>query len=397
MSAPSPNSPQVPGTELQNAELFGQILNNIGQVCWIADLQTETLLYAGPAFHEIWGSGSASRYPDPNRALEIIHPEDRPHFLSFLEKDILESVEGFYRVVCPDGSLRSLHCRRFPIRNSEGAVCRALEMVRDVTRQRKLEERLCHTHEMEALERMAGGLVHRFNNLLTIVSGYSHILLNQTQAEGAAREDLRRILNASNQAARITGQLLAFSGRQFNQPRRIRINQLLAAMADPLFEVLGGNITVATTFRPDAGYITVDPDQLQRVVIELAANARDAMPNGGLFRIETELVEVSAEQIERWAATGPCVQLRVSDNGCGMDRRIRQRIFEPFFTTKGVNSGGVGLSMVYGIVRQNGGVIDLQSEPGNGTVFRLWFPPAAESEAASQVFDRCLDRNPAAE
>jgi signal transduction histidine kinase len=176
---------------------------------------------------------------------------------------------------------------------------------------------------------------------------------------------------------------LAFSGHQLHQPKLLKINHLLSDMLVRLFVVLGPDIALETIFRPDVGYIEVDPDQLNRAVLELAANARDAMPNGGRFKIETEMVEVAGTQTEiGLGGATRCVQLRISDTGSGMGRQTRERAFEPFFTTKGIGIGtGLGLSMVHGIVRQNGGAIDLQAEPAQGTVFRLLFPPGREPDA----------------
>ena len=203
--------------------------------------------------------------------------------------------------------------------------------------------------KMAALERMAGGLLHHFNNLLTVILGYSDLLLNKAETEDRGREDLRLISDASSQAARITEQLLAFSAHQFTQPKLVNINHLVTDMVAGLSGVLGADITVETTLRPDVDCIRVDPDQLNRAVLELAANARDAMSNGGRFRMETEMVE---------AAGARYVQLRISDTGRGMGRHAQERAFEPFFTTKRLGEGiGLGLSMVYGIVRQSQGAI----------------------------------------
>lgn len=370
-------------SEIERVELFRQIVENIDQVCWLADVHTNELLYVTPAYEELWGRDSASRYLHREWAIESVHPEDRERFLSFLEIEVLEPIEGLYRIVRPDRSVRSLHCRRFPVRDPEGKIYRAVEMVRDVTGQREVEERLRQAHKMEALERMAGGVVHRFNNLLTIISGYSHLLLNKTGGEDPRREELRRISNASNQAARITDQLLVFSGHHFIQPKPVNINHLLAGMVAQLFGVLGPDITVETTFRPGVGYIKVDPDQLNRAVMELAANARDAMPNGGRFRIETEMADVAGGQTGNSVGEpGRCVELRISDSGCGMGRHAQDRAFEPFFTTKGLGKGtGLGLSAVYGIVRQNKGTIQLASESGRGTTVRLRFQSVTEGEA----------------
>jgi PAS domain S-box-containing protein len=388
-TSPLDHIPPVTGTgtpdpsQIENAELFRQIVENIDQVSWMTDVHTKKLLYVGPAFEELWGRGSRSRYLDREWAVENVHPEDRERFVSFLEKEVLEPVEDLYRIVRPDGSVRSLHCRHFPVRDPEGRVYGAVGMARDITDQREAEERLRQAHKMAALERMAGGLLHHFNNLLTVILGYSELLLNKTETEDRGREDLRQISDASNQAARITEQLLAFSGHQFTQPKLVNINHLATDMVARLSGVLGADITVETAFRPDMGCINVDPDQLNRAVMELAANARDAMSNGGRFRIETEMVEVSGAQTDKWVGRpGRCVQLRISDTGCGMGQQIQERAFEPFFTTKSLGERiGLGLSMVYGIVRQSQGAIHLHSEPGQGTVFRLCFPSGIEAEA----------------
>jgi signal transduction histidine kinase len=170
---------------------------------------------------KLWGHGSTSRYLDREWVVDTVHADDRERFLPFLEKEILEPVEDLYRIVQPDGSVRSLHCRRFPVRDPEGRVHRVVGTARDITAQREVEERLRQAHKMAALERMAGGLAHHFNNLLTVISGYSNLILNRTEAEDWRREDLRRISNASNQAARITEQLLAFSGHQFIRPKLV--------------------------------------------------------------------------------------------------------------------------------------------------------------------------------
>jgi two-component system cell cycle sensor histidine kinase/response regulator CckA len=234
---------------------------------------------------------------------------------------------------------------------------------------------------MEAVGTLAGGIAHDFNNLLTIIGGYAQMLLDGTGAEDPRREKLEQILTASNRASTLTSQLLAFSRRQVLQPQVIQVNNLLSNMEALLRRVIGERITVRTELSTDLRCVKADSNQLEQVFINLAANARDAMPNGGQFKIETAMVDSLESGSERDLKAEKCIRFKVSDTGCGMDRHILEHAFEPFFTTKGVGKGtGLGLSTVYGIVRQNHGTIRVTSEQGRGTVFEIYLPAAEEDE-----------------
>jgi len=218
---------------------------------------------------------------------------------------------------------------------------------------------------------------------LMIIGGYSQMLLDSTHSDETRRERLEQILGAANRASILTKQLLAFTRQQVLQPRLVNVNRLLANMEALLRRIIGEHITIQTALDPALSCIKVDPNQLEQVVLNLAANARDAMPRAGLFRIETSMVDATDKQGEDSPrATGRWVRLRISDTGFGMDNRTRERVFEPYFTTKGLGKGtGLGLSTAYGIVRQNQGRIHVSSEPGQGTVFDLYFRAVAEPEA----------------
>jgi two-component system, cell cycle sensor histidine kinase and response regulator CckA len=213
------------------------------------------------------------------------------------------------------------------------------------------------------------------------------MLLEGTQATDPKRERLEQILSAANLASILTRQLLAFSRRQVLQPKLVHVNHLLTNMEALLRPLIGEHITIETELDPEVSCLKVDPHQIEQVVLNLAANARDAMPNGGRFRIRTSMANPPDTRAENSPGeAGKCVQVRISDTGCGMDDRTRERAFEPFFTTKGLGKGtGLGLSTVYGIVRQNGGEIHVSSDPGQGTTFDLYFPCAPESEAESEL------------
>ncbi len=369
-------------TDLQSEERFRQLAENIDQVFWMLDIASNDVLYVSPAFEKVWGCGSAELYRDRSWLLETVHVEDRDRFVSFLDKVKTQTTDVSYRIVRPDGSVRSIHDRGILVCDSNGNPFRVAGIAEDVTAHLELEEQLRQAQKMEAIGRLAGGVAHDFNNLLTIIGGHSQMLLDATPAGDAARKRLEEILGAANRASVLTSQLLAFSRRQVFNPIVVNVNHLLGNMGALLRRIIGEHISIETALDPDLSCIKADPHQLEHVVINLAANARDAMPNTGRFSIETAMVDAPDKPSEECpCGPGRCVRLRISDTGCGMDDRTRERAFEPFFTTKGLGKGtGLGLSTVYGAVRQNQGTIQVSSEPGQGAIFDLYFPAVPESE-----------------
>jgi len=371
-------------TDLQSEERFRQLAENIDQVFWMVDLATSKIVYASPAFERIWGHPISNLYRNRAWLPQTVHPEDRALFEAFIETQESGSAEETYRIVRADGAVRWIHDRAFVVRNPEGEIYRVAGIAEDITERREMEEHLSQASKMEAVGRLAGGVAHDFNNLLTIIVGYSQMLLDTVSAGDTKRDKLEQILNAANRAAILTKQLLAFSRRQVLQPRLVNLNHLVTNLKAMLGRIIGERITIETALDSGLGLIKADPHQLEQVVINLAINARDAMSNGGLFRIETSM----AAAVHSANGEGPNesegrVRLTISDTGCGMDERVREHAFEPFFTTKGVGKGtGLGLSTVYGIVRQNEGTIQVSSQPGKGTVFELYFPfvPEGKSE-----------------
>jgi signal transduction histidine kinase len=233
---------------------------------------------------------------------------------------------------------------------------------------RESDERFRQAQKMEAIGRLAGGVAHDFNNLLTVINGYSEALLKGEQ-DDSRRRDLEEIYRAGQRAARLTRQLLTFSRRQAVNPKVLDLNGVVKDMEVLLRRLIGEDVRLTTTMEPRLGRIRSDAGHLEQAIMNLAVNARDAMPHGGSLRIET----FNAEGDD--VRPGPFVGIRVTDTGCGMDSAVLARIFEPFFTTKGVGKGtGLGLSVIYGVVEQNGGRIDVKSAPGKGTTFTLLFP-----------------------
>ena len=243
---------------------------------------------------------------------------------------------------------------------------------------RKSEEELRHSQKMEAVGRLAGGVAHDFNNLLTAIIGYAELIATRTGTNSLAKQNAELIRKAGEQAAALTRQLLAFSRKQILQPKVIDLNSLVVEMERLLRRVIGERFDLQS--HPDAenGRVKADPSQLEQVVLNLGVNARDAMPRGGRLVIRTENVmldRAEAAQLSESLQAGEYVMLSVTDTGAGMDEETMSHIFEPFFTTKGPGKGtGLGLATVYGIVRQTGGGISVESEIGKGSIFRIYLP-----------------------
>ncbi|HEV8236234.1 MAG TPA: ATP-binding protein, partial [Gemmatimonadaceae bacterium] len=272
-----------------------------------------------------------------------------------------------------------------PIREEE-RITGVLVVAREITARKRQEEMVRRSEEttrqaqkMEAIGRLAGGVAHDFNNLLTVIGTYCE-LLKQGVTEGNARlADVDEIYNATVRAAALTNQLLTFSRKQVLQPKLLNLNEIVAGMEEMLRRLIDTGIRIETSAFASLSQLRADPAQMEQVLLNLAVNARDAMPNGGMLRIETDeaFLDAAYAAARPGVTAGRYVLLSVSDTGSGMDDETRERIFEPFFTTKGQGEGtGLGLATVYGIVQQSGGHIQVESEPEQGTTFRIYFPVA---------------------
>ncbi len=494
----------------ESEEKLRLMTESIDEVFWVFDIEQQAMTYASPAHERVWGY-PRDLFADLRKPfLDPIHPEDRELVLNHISMLKSGQVLDFaHRFTCPDGEMRYLHHRGFPVLDKSGkprlyigvgkditesrkaqeslrksreyldrilnstsdgifvkdreyrfvhvndafcafrgqqredllgktgfeelpeekvkSIIRQEEEVlktgreilgeetfpgaqgnpsilmikrslltdqrgnrqivaigRNITQYRQLEAQFLQAQKMEAIGVLAGGVAHDFNNLLNVINGYSELILDQLAAENPIRKDIERIRDAGKRAADLTSQLLAFGRKQILQPELLDVNHVIVQMSSMLRRLIGEDIEFIVSARPDLGLIHADPGQIQQAVMNLAINARDAMPLGGRLVIETANVSLEEPYMQQhpMVPAGPYIMLAISDNGVGIDEITRAHLFEPFFTTKQKGKAtGLGLSTVYGIVKQSNGFIWVYSEPGKGTTFKLYFPQAEGSLA----------------
>ena len=316
----------------------------------------------------------------------FLDKEECKRFLRQREAESFEGIEvGWKR---KNDSPITVRLSGRALKNDQGHYEAFEVIVEDITERRSLEEQLRQSQKMEAIGRLAGGVAHDFNNLLTAINGYADIIIARLSGDDSIRQDAEEIRKAGKRAAMLTSQLLAFSRRQVLQTRVLNLNEVITDSINMLRRLIGEDIDLVTRLDDDLEWVKADPGQIEQVIMNLAVNARDAMPRGGALTIETAntLIDENYARKHVSARLGRYVRLKVRDTGCGMDEETRLRIFEPFFTTKERGKGtGLGLSTVYGIVKQSGGHITVESQPDSGTTFRILLPMAEEKVAEADA------------
>ena len=309
-----------------------------------------------------------------------LNPDERARLMDeYGQKGRIESIEVLWKK--KNGQPIHVRLSGRAVRDEAGSHLGFEMIAEDITERRSLEERLRQSQKMEAIGRLAGGVAHDFNNLLTVITGYNQLLMDNLGEEHPLRADLDEVRKAADRAAALTKQLLAFSRQQVLAPKVLDLNIVVESMQNLLKRLLGEDIELSTILPPGVGHVKADPGQLGQVIMNLAVNARDAMPSGGRLTIQTANVMLSDTYGPEnfYTEGGNYVMLAVSDTGSGMDPETRSHIFEPFYTTKSQGKGtGLGLSTVYGIVKQSGGYVFVESEVGKGSTFKVHLPRVAE-------------------
>jgi two-component system, cell cycle sensor histidine kinase and response regulator CckA len=376
--------------ELRKREVqYRRLIENIPEVVWTTD-ERGHVLFIGEKITTIFGYTPEEIRREGSALLHgRVHADDRERVRQAYAKLFSENcpLDVEYRVQHRDGHWMRWRDRAVTFEETDGQRY-ADGLLSDITESRRLEEQFRQAQKMEAVGRLASGLAHDFNNLLMVIQGNSDVMRDRLEPADAQRKNVEEIQKAAQRAAALTRQLLAFSRMQVLNPKIVDLNAVVAEIAKMLQRLIGEDIELKLV--PGSGLVNVKADQgqIEQVIVNLAVNARDAMPRGGKLILETSVVEVDEEYSHRNHAMqpGPYVLLTVTDTGVGMDAKTQARIFEPFFTTKQVGAGtGLGLATVYGIVKQSGGWIWVYSEPGRGTRFKIYLPQAQEvAEKAGQ-------------
>lgn len=360
----------------KQGELFRLITVNAADMIAVVEIDGRRI-YNSPSYERILGYTLEEL--QATSSFEQIHPDDRQLVKEAATETrrtgIGRRIE--YRMRHKDSSWLILESTASTVLDAEGRVDKLVIVNRDITARKKLEEQLRQVQKMEAIGRLSGGIAHDFNNLLGVIIGYSEILQERLPSKDLLRESADEIVAAGKRAASLTRQLLAFSRQQVLEPKILDLNEVVSDMEKMLRRLIGEDIELVTNPDPMLGRVRADQGQIEQVIMNLVVNARDAMPQGGKLGIATANTEMDETFVKRYpypVQTGQYIVLTVSDNGVGMDAATKARVFEPFFTTKEKGKGtGLGLSTVYGVVKQSGGYIDFDSEPGEGTTFRIYF------------------------
>lgn len=353
--------------------------------------------YVSPQIQSMLGFSSAEWLSDPAIWIGRVHPEDRESVLKVEEKfqKNRDLFQAEYRVLARDGRILWFRDEAVMLPAAAGEPCLMQGVMYDITERKRLEDQLRHSQKMEAVGLLAGGVAHDFNNLLMLIQAHNERLRASLGSGGAAQKEALGIEHAVTRAASLTGRLLAFSRKQVLQPRVLDLNEVLTEVARMLDRLIDKNIVLRVSPAPRLWPVNADPGQIEQLIMNLAVNARDAMPRGGQLLIETKNTEISSAhpRLGDGVRSGQYVILAVSDNGVGMDGETQAHMFEPFFTTKEPGKGtGLGLAIVYGVVKQLGGWTHVDSTPGQGTTFEIYLPRADDARAPVPV-DKILDLN----
>lgn len=379
----------------KSEEKISSILKDMPDALYSVDMKDSSLLQTNPSMSRIFGRPIEDFYSDPKLYMDMVHPDDRNIVQQYSEElDRAGDSECIYRIVRPDGDLRWVAQRSKVVLDKDGVPVRVDTLFSDITGRKKeeearakLEEQLVHAQKMESVGRLAGGVAHDFNNMLQTVLGFTDMALQDVPKESSLHECLQEIFKAAQRSNELTRQLLAFARRQTVAPKVLDLNETVTGILKLLRRLIGEDIDLLWAPGRDIWKIKIDPSQVDQLLANLVVNARDAINGVGKITIETENASVDEAYCDDHTGflPGDFVKMTVSDNGCGMTRETLMHVFEPFFTTKEMGYGtGLGLATVYGVVKQNKGFINVYSEPGQGTTFKIYLPRSESGVETAQ-------------
>jgi len=387
-------------TELEEREeQFRQLVEHIQEVFWMVSADESRLFYVSPIYEAIWGRTCESLYQNPSSLWKAVHEKDQKRIQAARRAVGQKDFHEEFRIMLPDGSLRWVRVRTFPIRNAKGEVIRIAGVAEDLTEHKRIEEALTKSERhfrqssrMEAIGTLAGGIAHDFNNILTAILGYTELALATVPKNSRTQRNLQEVMTAGHRAKHLVQQILTFSRQPGPGKRSIPLHPIVREALKLLRATIPSTITIQHSIKTEAS-IVADPTQIHQVLINLCTNAEYAMrEEGGILHVMLEDVEVTEEmaRVLLGLQTGPYVRLTVRDTGTGMTPEVLERMFDPFFTTKPIGEGsGMGLAVVHGLVTSHGGTIVADSKISKGTKIEVYLP-----RAQAPVWDLASARGP---
>jgi two-component system cell cycle sensor histidine kinase/response regulator CckA len=372
-----------PRTDELDVEVLRQIVENVREVVWMS-AANGAILYVSPGYERIWGRSVAELYAHPTDWLDAIHPDDRHRIVPpAVDSIAAREWDVEYRIARPDGSIRWIHDRAFPVRDAQGHVYRIAGLAEDVTERRRTAEHLRQTQKMEAIGQLAGGVAHDFNNILAAMMMQLEMAAAPEHLPEDTQTGLAEARASAERAAALTKQLLLFGRREVVSTSRLDLNDRLWSTSNMLRRLLGDRVRIDLQLDAKPLPVSADPNLIDQLLVNLAVNARDAMASGGDLVVETGILTVTEAGLAASpdAVPGHYARLTVRDSGSGIPEEDLPHIFEPFFTTKPTGQGtGLGLSTVMGITKQHGGWIEVTSAVGAGSSFDIYIPLLGEPE-----------------
>ena len=377
-------------TVRESEEKFRQMAENITDMFWMTSPDMRQVLYVSPAYETLWGHSAESLYADPSQWAEAIPAKDRERVFTLFSSlgNGVSSASTEFQITRPDGEMRWIYGRGFPVRDAAGKVVRLTGIASDITDRKLIEDRLLQSQKMETVGKLAGGVAHEFNSILTAIIGQTELLLSDLPPNDPLGKSAQEIRTAADRAAVLTRQLLAYGRKQVLQPQILDLNQVLSSLAGTLQHLVGKEVNVLIVPAIGLKTVKIDPGQMEQVIVNIAMNAAHAMPNGGKLTLETANVSLDEEFVRPFPGLKPgdYVMIAITDTGIGMGNEVKARVFEPFFSTKSVGQGtGLGLATCYGILKQSDGHINVYSEVARGATFKIYLPQVAPPTKTSRL------------